>query len=89
MEESTEGYITTQPGEAIANEEAVRAIQVSVVAHMNDGPSAAAARYFFSMMPRSSGSILAMLDEGGDLVQVTTASDLLRVFRALWRVEAQ
>jgi hypothetical protein len=56
---------------------------------MNDGPSAAAARYFFSMMPRSSGSILAMLDEGGDLVQVTTASDLLRVFRALWRVEAQ
>jgi hypothetical protein len=89
MEESTEGYITTQPGEAIANEEAVRAIQVSVVAHMNDGPSAAAARYFFSMMPRSSGSILAMLDEGGDLVQVTTASDLLRVFRALWKVEAQ
>jgi hypothetical protein len=89
MEESTEGYITTQPGEAIANEEAVRAIQASVVAHMNDGPSAAAARYFFSMMPRSSGSILAMLDEGGDLVQVTTASDLLRVFRALWRVEAQ
>jgi hypothetical protein len=89
MEESTEGYITTQPGEAIANEEAVRAIQASVVAHMNDGPSAAAARYFFSMMPRSSGSILAMLDEGGDLVQVTTASDLLRVFRALWKVEAQ
>jgi hypothetical protein len=88
MEEKSESYIPAQ--DVIANEEAVRAIQgASVAAHVNDGPSAAAARYFFSMMPRSSASILAMVDEGGDLVRVTTASDLLRVFRAVWKIEAE
>jgi hypothetical protein len=88
MEEKTEGYIPAQ--DAIANEEAVRAIQAtSIAAHVNDGPSTAAARYFFSVMPRSSASILAIVDEGGDLVRVTTASDLLRVFRTLWKIEAQ
>lgn len=89
MEEKSESYIRPREREAIASEEAVRAIEASVVAHGNDGPSAAAARYFFSVMPRSSASLLAMVDEGGDLVRVTTASDLLRVFRALWKNEAE
>lgn len=38
--------------------------------------------YFLTMMPRSSVSILAMVDEGGDLVRVLTPSDLLREFKA-------
>jgi hypothetical protein len=88
MDEKSESYIPAQ--ETIVYEEAVRAIQpASVAAHVDDGPSAAAARYFFSMIPRSSSSVLAMVDEGGDLVRVTTASDLLRVFRALWKIEVE
>lgn len=90
MEEKSESYIRARERESIANEEAVRAIEAaSVVAHVNDGLSAAAARYFFSVMPRSSASVLAMVDEGGDLVRVTTASDLLRVFRTVWKNEAE
>jgi hypothetical protein len=90
MEEKSESYIPAEEREPVANENALRVIQAaSVVANANDGPSAAAARYFFGVMPRSSASILAMVDEGCDLVQVTTTSDFLRVFRVVWKIEAE
>lgn len=41
--------------------------------------------YFLTVMPRSSVSVLAMVDEAGDLVRVLTPSDLLREFKTQWK----
>jgi len=86
MKEKFDDSISGQP--TGANQPPLGPAQMpSVCAGASDGRPTSPAQYFGSIMPRSSASILAMVDEGGDLVRVVTAADLLRAFRAVWKLE--
>lgn len=83
---ATETYILEAEKRRIPDEPVARPDNGEMVGtEASDKRPTPMAVYFLTVMPRSSVSVLAMVDESGDLVRVLTASDLLREFKAQWK----